>query len=249
MRLVYEAPAHRPMSDIDVLIDPARFDEALEALREAGFRLPSDETLAFTREFSKCVPVRLPAGGDPELELHWSIVAEDRQRVDVAGLFERAQPIAVSGVPALALGATDLLLHQSLHHAYHVFEPKLIWLVDLALLHCRRPPPDPILKEARRWPMRTPLALSVLHLEKVFPGVVHPTLARLANTSRARAYAALAGDPDPLTLLRGWKSPKTQIIWKLLMLDGPRQAAAQLRTWLTRARRHGAAPGQVVEVD
>jgi hypothetical protein len=247
---LYEAPWLRPMCDVDVLIDPKRFDASLKALSIAGFRLPSDRVLAFTREVSKCVPVAPPDGLEVELELHWSVVQEQRQRVDVAALFERAQPFELAGTPAWALGPVDLLLHQTVHHSYHVFEPKLIWLMDLALLHRQAPPADALIAEARRWGMSTSLALSVRHVEKVFPGVVQPDLVSFARRRRrAGVLARLGADADPITLLRGWKSPKTQLFWKLLTLDGPRQMAAQLAAWASRARRHGARPGEIVTID
>lgn len=247
---VYEHPWLRPMCDVDVLIDPARFEESLHRLETAGFRLPPKETIAFTRDVSKCVPVGASDGAGVELELHWAIVQEHRQTVNTTRLFEQARPFELDGHQALILGPVDLLLHQTVHHAYHVFEPKLIWLVDLALLHLHAPPPGHILEEAERWGMRIPLALSVLHLEKVFPGCVQPALIDAARAHRrAGVLARLGSDADPLTLLRGWKSAKTQLFWKLVTLDSPRQMAAQLAAWTSRARRHGARPGQVVTIE
>lgn len=250
---VYGEPALRPMTDVDLLVLPRDKERALDALAAAGFRRPSAREEAFWAESYYNLPLVAPreeAGdgegeGEAKLELHWSIAQEGRHAPDVDGILARARRVDAGGRSLAVPGAVDLLLHQSLHLSYHYYEPALIWLYDLALLH--RDPPDPreTIERARRWGMRLPLALAAAQVEKAFPGTVSEPFRRLAEKSpRARLLLSLAGSTAPLALLEGWDRRRRQLVYAIATLDHPSQMARSVSSWASRAWRHGDVAGR-----
>ena len=244
---LYAAPALRPMTDVDLLVAPADKERSLVTLAAAGFRRPPAELEAFWADAFYNLPLDAPPGQAGKLELHWSIAQEGRHAPDVEGILARAR-VVESAAGRLPIPApVDLLLHQSLHLSYHYFEPKLIWLHDLALIH--RDPPDAAesLARAQAWGMRLPLALAAAHVERVFPGTVSAPFRALAEESpRARTLLAWAGAgaDEPLALLSGWDDRRRQLVYAVATLDRPSQMARALASWARRAARHGDAAGR-----
>ncbi len=244
---LYAAPALRPMTDVDLLVTPADKERSLAALTAAGFQRPSAELEAFWAEAFYNLPLDPPAGQAGKLELHWSIAQEGRHAPDVEGIVARARVVDAAGCRLPILAPVDLLLHQSLHLAYHYFEPKLVWLHDLALIH--RDPPDAAetIARADAWGMRLPLALAAAQVERVFPGTVSsPFRALLDASPRARLLLAWAGagDDAPLALLAHWDDRRRQLLYAFATLDRPSQMARALASWARRAVRHGDAAGR-----
>ena len=239
-REFYPQPHLRPMSDVDLLLPLGRLEEALAVLGRRGFRTPSAEDVGFWKAAYYNLPVEWLAETSVQLELHWSIAQPDRHRPEVTGLLERSCPLAGAPEPARRLGDVDLLLHQSLHHSYHLFQPKLIWVYDLALLHLDPPPLGEVLARARRWGMATALALSCSQVEKVFPGCLSPDYAEWARAHRrARWLLRVFGSADPVSLFSGWERRRRQLLLTFLMLDGPLQAFGSLAAWGRRSLRFG----------
>lgn len=248
-RIVHGDPSLRPISDVDLLVPPERFYDAMAALGAAGFELPAKQVLDYWREAYYNVGVVSKQGAEASVEVHWSIAQRGRHHPDIDGLFARAQSFAFNGRPARALGATDLLLHQALHHAYHYFEPKLMWIFDLALIHAAAPQAGALLGRARAWGMSVPLALSVRQVEKVFPGLVDPSLVAFAlGHARARLIATRFGSDDPVALLEETAARHRQLLLAVLMLDRPSQALRSVAGWAWRAARFGDRAGTVGEL-
>jgi hypothetical protein len=241
--LIYPAPHLRTMTDVDLLVRPGDLDAALDALGRAGFEKPSSEAHAFWREAYYNLPVRSPSGG--LVELHWSIAQATRQRPDIQGLFDRARDIRLDGRRMSALGAADLLLHQSLHHSYHYFEPRIIWIYDLALLHQASPPAVEVVARAREWGMGTILALSVMQVERTFPGAADPPLRDFAERSRkAQVLRVLFGSRDPVALLGAWNHRGKQLLLAAAMIDRPGAVLGAGLSWSRRVLRHGDRAGR-----
>ncbi|MBP7148407.1 MAG: nucleotidyltransferase family protein [Acidobacteria bacterium] len=237
--LAYAEPSLRPISDVDLLVAPAQLDAAVEALAARGFGRPSEADRAFWREAYYNIPLAAP-GGHGSVEIHWSIAQRGRHAPDVAGILERARDLPLAGRAARIPGEADLVLHQALHLAYHYFQPKLIWIHDLALLFGSARDTDEVVERARAWGMTVPLALAVAHAEKVFPGCVAPALARLGETTpRARWILRAAGSDDALALVRGWNRRPLQLALGLAMLDRPGQLLRTAGSWIARALRYG----------
>lgn len=243
--LAYERPSLRPMTDVDVLIEPSRFDDVLRVLRDEGLGVPSDDVVAFWREAYSNVPVGVPGELDTTVEIHWSIAQEGRHTPDVEGMIDRARSLSLEGIATLALDPTDLLLHQVLHHAYHTFEPKLIWLHDIARLHLDPPQVADIVARAERWGMSIPLEISTAQVEKVFPGCVSPVLREaLAPRWRTRWLLRRHRSEHPVEILEGWQRRRTQLAVAFLSLDRPGQMARSLAGWARRTLKHGEGAGR-----
>ncbi len=238
--LVYPAPHLRPRTDVDILVRPTDVQRALAALGRAGFEAPTAADQAFWREVYFNLPLASPRGRGATLEIHWSLSHSARHQPDVDGLFARARFFDLDGRRVGALGAADLLLHQALHHSYHYFEPKLIWIYDLALLHRAGPPSAEVVDRARAWGMSATLALSVHQVEKAFPGAAQPALLDFARRSRrAQGIRALFGARGPVELIAGWDRRWRQLLLAAATLDRPGAALTATASWLRRTIRYG----------
>ncbi|UCF66320.1 MAG: hypothetical protein JSV80_11030 [Acidobacteriota bacterium] len=120
----------------------------------------------------------------------------------------------------------------------------MIWINDLALLQARPVDVDELIARATAWGVRVPLSLSLIQIERTFPGLVGPRLASWARGfKRARWLIARFGRPDGALLFDRWWLRRRQLLLGLAMLDGPVQAIRALAGWAARARRHGDAAG------
>ena len=129
-RHVYANLALRPMCDLDLLVRESDLERAGEALAAAGYTPKEHERAAFAG--GAHLTWARAAGGLP-VELHWTLIPADQGvRIDVEGLWERAQPCDIDGVTVLALSPEDLVLHLCLHLAGHRFATGLRPLCDIA---------------------------------------------------------------------------------------------------------------------
>ncbi len=237
---VYPDPGLRPMTDIDLLVPADRLDPALDALARSGFTTPPDEEKQFWSDAFYNLPVRAPGEHDRLVEIHWSIAQAGRHAPDIDGLFARARSVEAGGRVLRVPGAADLLLHQALHHSYHYFEPKLLWIYDVALLHEPAAPVAEALARARRWGMLTALALSTLQVDKAFPGAAHPELLAAARANgRARVLLSLFGSREPVQLIDRWDRRRRQLLLAAALVDNPLSLARPVFSWARRAVVHG----------
>lgn len=239
--LIYPDPSLRAMTDVDVLVYPGALDRALAALGRAGFTLPPATEQAYWRAAYYNLGVRPPGGDDDAVEIHWSIAQSGRHDPDIEGLFARAQGVSSGGRSFRALGPADLFLHQALHHSYHYFEPRLCWIHDLALLHRQDLPVAEIERRARAWGMTTALGVSVLQVEKAYPGCAHPDLRSWAERApRVQLVRVLFGARRrPVQLISGWDRRWRQLLLAVAMIDRPMGAVGPVIGWLRRLVRFG----------
>ena len=87
---VYADPSLRPFGDVDLLLEPGRFGDAIAALRAAGAVRPFPEVRrGFDRRFAKDVPVLFGGGA---LDLHRTLIAGPfGRRIPVGELVERGR--------------------------------------------------------------------------------------------------------------------------------------------------------------
>jgi hypothetical protein len=132
---VYPEPMLRPMGDFDLLVRRAELATAEEALCVTGYASARTESVADVCAHEHSLPTLLQKGSHP-IELHWTIAPPAAGiRIDVDGLWNRAQPITVAGEPAYVLAPEDALLHICLHAAVlHLFDQGLRPLLDMAAL-------------------------------------------------------------------------------------------------------------------
>jgi hypothetical protein len=131
---VYPEAALRPMNDIDLLFRPedlSRVGPILESLGYVGKHKEANKGPGVTKHLSTYRRVGnlgstpnpyLSASGDRMIEPHGSLEESwFGLKVDITpGVWERAAPISLYGQPAYRLSTNDLLLHLTVHAAFHV---------------------------------------------------------------------------------------------------------------------------------
>lgn len=131
---VYAEAALRPMNDIDLLFrteDLFRVGDVLERLGYQGKHKSAEQGPGVTKHLSTyrragnqgATPnPYLSAGGDRMVEPHGSLEeAWFGLKVDITpGVWERAVPISLYDQPAYRLSTSDMVLHLTVHAAFHV---------------------------------------------------------------------------------------------------------------------------------
>jgi len=120
--LVYDNVALRPMGDVDLLVPAGEFVQARETLRGLGYDSGSSRDMAAVCRRDKSEDFS-HAQDKIRIELHWTIEHPGGPatglKVDMAGLWERAEPATLGGVDTLVFSPVDLLLHLCLEAVYH----------------------------------------------------------------------------------------------------------------------------------
>jgi VanZ family protein len=129
---LYESPALREMSDLDLLVHPDGLSRAIDLLVSAGYRALHPYDRRFVGQFHEVSLVsdvtRLA------VDLHWSLAPSSLcHALDVEGIWARLMPVQVAGLTVQTLGNQDLLAFLCIHGAKHEWR-SLHWLADLARL-------------------------------------------------------------------------------------------------------------------
>ncbi|MBN1459918.1 MAG: nucleotidyltransferase family protein [Armatimonadetes bacterium] len=121
----------RPMSDIDIMVKFADYDEAAAALLHMGYAW---RDLTNTRDLHLRYPrhVSLTNSQGVAVELHRTFEPRQRPpRIEMDPIWDRAESVAVGGKSAFGLAPEDLLLHLCMHMACQdCFATGLISLSD-----------------------------------------------------------------------------------------------------------------------
>ena len=130
---LYESPALRQMSDLDLLVRPCDRARVLDLLVLAGYRLPQSP-IDF-RFFQPYRQMELVSGSTGmAVDLHWSLSPPHFcEEPDLDGVWKRLMPVEVAGRAVQTLGNEDLLTFLCIHGAKHVW-CSLRWLADVACL-------------------------------------------------------------------------------------------------------------------
>lgn len=131
----YDAPAERPLRDLDLLVPAGRAAEAQRLLLAEGFEQDDAGTLPleeWARRFKHLPALTSPQG--TVVELHSKLWDEDpRNPPQPSGLFERA--ISDPDHPRLRYPAPpDMLMHLAVHAAFHRFDGGPLMLADFERL-------------------------------------------------------------------------------------------------------------------
>jgi hypothetical protein len=204
----YPDPSLRSYGDVDVLIRPGSFDEALRCLESMGHhrRYPQPRP-GFDRRFTKSVTMVHPEG--IEIDVHRT-VAEGGfgARVELEVLWESSASFVVGGVEALALGPDERLLHACYHAALGDRTPRLSALRDIAtMLETGRFDPDRVDELAKRWVGRAVLARAVELTTTSFDLRATPFITRATSreaSRRERRELAAHVAPESSYAARAW---------------------------------------------
>ncbi len=129
--VVYDDPALRPMQDLDVLVKPEDLSHAEDLLCERGYTLYGDREEYEQEHFH--YHYHLPDPAELPVELHWHLLPpEVSSQLNLADLWQRAQPARLAGIESWVLAPEDVLVYLCLHTAYiHVFEGGLKTCYDI----------------------------------------------------------------------------------------------------------------------
>lgn len=117
--LVYGNVALRSLGDVDLLVRKSDLAGAAEALEGVGYRPSQPFWIEATCATSHQLPPFIKTGG-PVIEVHWTIERPGGPfRIDLDGLWQRAQPADINGSSVLVLSPEDLMLHLCLHACFH----------------------------------------------------------------------------------------------------------------------------------
>jgi hypothetical protein len=129
---LYDAPAMRVMSDLDLLVSERDVIPTFELLAANGYHCPS---LGHGTRFFADARHRTVVGseGRVQVDIHWGLIHARLGNLDAAAFSSRSVPISVAGRPAFTFCPEDLLLFLCVHGLKHAWGG-LGWLVDLARL-------------------------------------------------------------------------------------------------------------------
>ena len=228
-----------PMADVDFLVRPEQWDDALEILREMGFvqrPLPGRE--ATRRELYEA-PFVLNVSQNAQIlfEPHRYLVQPARLPADYDALWARASASTFEGAPCKRLCTEDHLLHAAIHLSTHFFNLPSTWMRDVSLL-IESGPPDwgAIARRADEWRIRRVLWLTaVLHREGTGLDTLAPLIDRLSISAPVRKLLRYL-----VPNIRGFRRPdlplrvREALLWPAL-LDSPRDAV-RFATYYARLR-------------
>lgn len=148
----YPVPTDRTYGDLDVLVSPQQFPEALEHLEIAGFRLLDTNVELVSRRMLGQLHLASADGG--VVDLHWSLFnrpeVRDTFSFSATELLNRTTRVQVQGIGLPTLSAEDTLVHLTTHAALGGGD-LLVWLMDVdACVRCLKPSPAVVADIARR---------------------------------------------------------------------------------------------------
>ena len=141
---LYGAPVDRPMTDVDLLVEPASVEPARHILRELGFTLEEDVPGHHASTWVR---------GEQVLDLHRGILGLGRSRMDLGAVWKRT----VEGWPlgAERLDPHDELAFHLLHMARNRLCGPLVHVVDAWRLAARVGGEILALERAESWGVGT----------------------------------------------------------------------------------------------
>ena len=157
--LLYETPALREMSDLDLLIRPQDLDNALHLLqRHAYHPAYKGAPTNFYRRGRELPLTR--HDGKVAIDLHWALLPA-HFHLDPEPFFHRLAPVTIAGRRILTFCPEDLLLYLCVHGSKHAWY-SLHWLADITRLLDRHPDAvEPALARAREAGLARPFLLGL----------------------------------------------------------------------------------------
>ncbi len=194
---VYDNPALRPMSDLDILARRDDLDRIDLILKDLGYSQSQPSA-----EIAGCVPRQHLAPYTKKnaapIEVHFRLTCLSFSgRFDPAGFWQRAREQKNEDVKILALGPEDLLLHLCAHAGMqHVFDNGLLPYVDILRVveHYEKELDwEALFERSREWGVERcvflMLALTEDMLGLALPGAVRREMGADAQTKAALAAA------------------------------------------------------------
>jgi hypothetical protein len=190
-RTLYADLGARPMSDLDLLCEPAALEAQVSLLSGLGFRVV--DRPAWREALGAIHDVRL-SDGVVLLELHVRLWHELRLPSEVAPVLARAVPIRFGELTVLGPSVEDHVFIVLVHAALHALAGNPLWITDAALLAAGDAQVWPrALDRARQYAAELPFLVAYDHLARSLPGLALPALL----PHKARRRRALLGALSP----------------------------------------------------
>jgi len=202
---------------------PGTLGRLARPLADAGYRGEVGTLYPEDRRFEMWHPSEVYC----RFEFHWWLGLPFRMRVEQESLWEESRPGCLEGVECRLLSPEDALLYHVGHIADHYFGPTLKWTIDLReMLRRWKLDPDRLVWRSTAWGVRVALFLSLLQLERLFPGEVPPALAARLAPGRLRRGLLDRWLPSTAAegLLVGCDAP-ARFLLRPLLIDRPWDAA------------------------
>lgn len=139
--LHHPQPSTRSYVDVDILVEPSAFPQALDELDRAGCELLTRNWRSYAAEVPAEVVLRSPTG--LPVDLHWHVVNEQalrlRRRISTEELMSRARWVNLGDCTTATLDPSDTLLHLCVHGA-DAGGDRLLWLFDIHSAVTAEPP-------------------------------------------------------------------------------------------------------------
>ena len=147
---VYCDPGMRRYSDLDVLVPPDRFADAVVAMESAGFENPI--TSWAPQAYFRAGAIAFDVDGI-SVDLHWHVMYKYQDRrwyhIDPEQLFARRHTIEVGGRVCATFDDVDTVFHLALHAAREGCD-RLVWLKDIELaIATGQPDLDELVRRSR----------------------------------------------------------------------------------------------------
>jgi hypothetical protein len=229
--LVYQRPALRPMSDLDVLVRRADFERAGELLRAAGFSPHDEDTENQTptiRTQVAWVQETPPSFG---IELHWHLIDSGyyARHVPIEWFWNRTMEMPLRARRARVLAPEAQLLHLASHIELHHAGAGVWWLYDIAALIHKFGAAldwDLVIDTAERFEWGQSLRVAIEQAQATFgvaiPEPVSARLTTLRATRHERIARTLAEPTAHLAafLFDGWEQEswraRARYLWRSL---------------------------------
>ncbi|ANM29045.1 hypothetical protein ABI59_04725 [Acidobacteria bacterium Mor1] len=213
----------RTLDDVDLLIRHEDLHACLDALARAGWGdLPQDQRDHYLRS-SHHLPLPHPGPPQVDFEIHWNLAQTGRFRIAPEGLFERAQPLTVSGRQILRMDDHDLVAHLLLHHFTHYFDRRMKWSVDMHWL-VSRPGFDwgRVCERLHEWGATAASGMSIKHLRKVFPDWIPASAEREVPVAAWRnILTAPLRSSHPLDMFLASRNRRIQLYLAAVLMENP----------------------------
>jgi hypothetical protein len=209
--LLYDDPAYRSYSDIDVLVDPAGFGPILDALSAHGARLLDRNWAVIRHEMRGELHHALPDGA--LLDLHWNLVNMYRGkiRLDAREVLSRRRRVTLGGLTVPALDPTDALIHLCVHGTLAGGD-RLLWMSDVAQAAARHEDWDGLRRRASAWHVSRPVGYMLWRASSVLHAPIPPGL---AEGLIGRQYLRLMEIADGVS---PWHRPRRSLVTPGLMM-------------------------------
>jgi hypothetical protein len=205
---LYEDPATRPMTDLDLLVAPESLGAVANLLENFGYTI-GDECVnqrpGFRERYRVGLHFQAPPPGSLMVDLHWGLEAvAGYYRLPFTRLAPQAYTLDWEGLPVKVLSPEHTLIHLCLH--FYGEGDIALKLLDLALILSRLPLKwELFLREAAHCRCQAPIFIILQELTELLPGAIPlQVLEELGtNVPRAMERLILRHSHHPLARLLG----------------------------------------------